>query len=177
MGIGEIGRVNAGLYAGYAKPARVPAAGETLLPNAAASRETGDSLALGITEEARARLSDENNRYLHLFKQLEDAKKQGDSAAKAYEVLRKCMVIAMRIISGDKVPAEDYRFLAENEPEMYSKAIMLRRIKEDPEEYDRLSEDEDEEAASPETDGASETNMPQPPAAAAEPAREAEQDQ
>jgi len=74
--------------------------------------------------------------------QMENAKQQGKAAAKQYDTLRKCMIIAMRIMDGDIVPKEDYRFLAEHEPEMYKRAIFLRQQKEDPEKHKRLSEDD-----------------------------------
>ena len=44
------------------------------------------------------------------------------------------------------MPREDYRFLAENEPALYKQAILMRQYKEDPEEHERLSEDEEEGA-------------------------------
>lgn len=53
----------------------------------------------------------------------------------------KCIIIAMRIINGDHVPSKDRAFLAENEPEMYSNAILLRRQNDKPKKYDSLFED------------------------------------
>jgi hypothetical protein len=79
-----------------------------------------------------------------LRKQMEGARQQGESMAEQLGIIQKCMIIAMRIMNGDIVPKEDYEFLAEHDPELYSKAIMLRRVKDDPDEYDRLSEDEEE---------------------------------
>ena len=80
-----------------------------------------------------------------LRKQMESAREQGEAAAAAFEEKRKCLLISMRIMNGDKVPPADHQYLAEKDPELYGKAILMRRIKEDPEEYDRLSEDEEEE--------------------------------
>ena len=94
--------------------------------------------------------------YETLTQQLEQARLQAQAKAEELERLRKCLVIALRIISGDKVPAEDYRFLAENEPKLYSQSITLRMAKKDPEEHDRLSEDESEEGS--ESDGAQRTD-------------------
>ncbi|MCL1830663.1 MAG: hypothetical protein FWG21_04455, partial [Oscillospiraceae bacterium] len=78
--------------------------------------------------------------------QIESMKQDGEAAAKALEIQRKCFIIAMRIIRGDDVHPADHRLLAENEPEMYNKAILLRRQKEDPEKHERLSEDEKEKS-------------------------------
>ncbi len=58
-----------------------------------------------------------------------------------YENMIKCMKIAMRIIAGDEVPNRDKRFLAENEPAMFSRAILLRKHKDKPKKYDSLLED------------------------------------
>jgi hypothetical protein len=78
-----------------------------------------------------------------LKERIENARQQGDAAAKSLDTQRKCRIIAMRIINGDIVPDADHRFLMENDPEMYKRAIMLRRHKQDPDEYDRLSDDEE----------------------------------
>ena len=88
--------------------------------------------------------------------QLEIARKQSEGAAKEWETLIKCLKIAMRIMSGDIVPKADHRYLAKNEPEMYAKAITLRRHKAEPKKHKRLSEKEEPEKAekkdSPKTD-------------------------
>lgn len=56
-----------------------------------------------------------------------------------------CMQIAMRIISGDKVPDKDRQFLAENDPGMYSKALLLQRQNDDPKKHKSLLPDDDDE--------------------------------
>lgn len=78
-------------------------------------------------------------------KQVEAAQKQGEAMSKTMEVQMKCMTIAMHIISGDKVPQEDHRYLSEKDRELYMKALSMRIEKEKPEECDRVSEDEEEE--------------------------------
>ena len=77
-------------------------------------------------------------------RQMEGARQQGEAKAEALRILRKSLEIAMRIMSGDNVPAADHRFLAENNPELYAKAITMRIAREDPIDYDRLSKDEGE---------------------------------
>ena len=89
-----------------------------------------------------------------LRKQMENAKEQGEAMGKALEVIRKCMVIAMRIIKGDKVPKEDHKFLRENDLERYVKAIMLRQANDNPKKHKRVSEDEEESQGASSTDAA-----------------------
>jgi len=74
---------------------------------------------------------------------LKQAREAGEGAASAWKEKILCLQIAMRIMSGDTVPLEDHRYLRERDAELYSRAIQLRIEKEDPKEYDRLSEDEE----------------------------------
>lgn len=73
-------------------------------------------------------------------------KAQAEAKAKSdeYSDTFKCMRIASRIMSGDKVPQKDREYLAKNEPEMYAKALMLRCQKKNPKEYKSLVDDEEE---------------------------------
>jgi len=82
-----------------------------------------------------------NNRldyYQELFEQLDNI----DNSENPYMDKIKCLQIAIRIISGDKVPMKDEKFLMEHEPEMYFRAILLRRQKEDPKKYKSLVDDD-----------------------------------
>lgn len=82
-----------------------------------------------------------NNRldyYQELFNQLDDI----DNSENPYMDKIKCLQIAIRIISGDKVPMKDEKFLMEHEPEMYFRAILLRRQKEDPKKHKSLLGDD-----------------------------------
>jgi hypothetical protein len=74
---------------------------------------------------------------------LEAAKEMGEGMAEFFQIKIKCLVIAMRIIKGDEVPAADHRFLAENDLELYTKAMSMRQQNPKPEKHDRLSEDPD----------------------------------
>ena len=154
MDIQRIAGNQPGLYASVAKtaqPADANATGQAAQP--------GNTImqAVAQVEEAKKSLAQEMERMRaeseSLRLQVEQAKQQGEAAARQFDTLQKCLIIARRIISGDEVPREDYRFLAENEPALYKQAILMRQHKEDPEEYDRLSEDEEEAA-----DGSSKTD-------------------
>ena len=94
-----------------------------------------------------------------LQRQLEAARKQSEGAAEYYRRKLKCILIAMRIMQGDKVPPEDHSFLAEEEPELYQKAMSLRIEKEDPEEYDRVSEDEKNDYETPDDEESTPVRM------------------
>ncbi|NLZ83728.1 MAG: hypothetical protein GX915_08690 [Clostridiales bacterium] len=85
--------------------------------------------------------------YLELQEQLKQAHESADAAGESFESLGKCIQIAMRIVSGDKVPIQDEQYLMENNMELYSMAMNMRMIKEDPKEWDSLL-DEDKKTMS-----------------------------
>lgn len=89
------------------------------------------------------KLEEMRNNYILLADQLHNLNEQGKASAEAAEIKQKCLTIAMRIMSGDDVPADDYRFLLEKDPELYGKAIIMRMQKENPAKHKRLSKDED----------------------------------
>jgi len=111
-----------------------------------------------ISEKAKAKaddfqkmLEEMRSEMQALREGLKRAGEAGDGAAAAWKEKIQCLIIAMRIMSGDNVPEEDHRFLRERDVELYSRAIMMRIKKEDPEDYDRLSE-EDEQGGNNVTD-------------------------
>ena len=71
---------------------------------------------------------------------------QRDAAENEYEVRRKCLQIAMRLMKGAKVSPEDMQFLLENDPGLYLQAMLMRPVKTDSEEYESISGDEDKES-------------------------------
>ena len=94
------------------------------------------------TSDFRKMLDDMRSEMQALRERLQQAREAGEGAAAAWKEKIKLLRIAMRIMSGDKVPVEDHRFLMERDAELYSRAIKMRMEKDDPKEYDRLSEDE-----------------------------------
>lgn len=92
------------------------------------------------TKEEQARVERERE---ELLKQLENAREQGEAVADMMEKRMKCLLIASRIMGGDEVPVEDYRYLAENDLDLYSKAVSMRMEKENPNKHKRVSEDEE----------------------------------
>ena len=112
--------------------------------------------ALDISEEAKQKskellqsnLEEMRNRQRQLQEDIKRAGEAGEGMASAMKEKLICLKIAMRIMSGDTVPYQDHRYLAEKDPDLYHQAISMRVEKEDPEEFDRLSEDEDESRSS-----------------------------
>jgi hypothetical protein len=135
---------------------------------------------VAISAEAKSKsddfqnmLDEMRNEMKALREGLKQAREAGEGAAKGWRDKIKCLQIAMRIMSGDKVPLEDHRFLRDRDSELYAKAIKLRIEKEDPKEYDRLSDDEETDdgyAVSGARDAAPVTIDAQPAEAAAQPA-------
>lgn len=57
----------------------------------------------------------------------------------------KCLEIARRIQGGHKVPERDRKFLAEKQPEMYLRAMLMKNQNpKDPKKYQSLLDDEDQ---------------------------------
>ena len=87
-------------------------------------------------------IEDESNMIAEMLRQLEESK----NSENPYDGFIKCIQIAMRIMNGDKVPEKDKQFLIENQPQMYSNALLLRRPNEKPKKYDSLLADEKNDA-------------------------------
>ena len=80
-----------------------------------------------------------------LQEQMEQIRESGEAQAEEMEKKSKCIVIAGRVASGDKVPYKDMQYLMKNDPELYAQAMKLRVPKDDPKEYDSITEEEEEE--------------------------------
>ena len=69
--------------------------------------------------------------------------KEGTDSAR---VMSKCMLIASRLTSGDKVPLKDERFLQKHDMKLYLQAMKMRIPKQEPKEWDSITDDEEEQA-------------------------------
>ena len=76
--------------------------------------------------------------------ELKRAGEVAEGMGEAMKEMIKCLRIAMRIMSGHNVPEADHRYLMDKDTALYSKAIMMRKEIIDPEDLERLSEDEEE---------------------------------
>ena len=89
----------------------------------------------------------------------ERARETAEAMAEWLDARLKCLKIASRIMSGDRVPPEDSRFLLENDPKLYQMAVTGRLPKEDPKEHKSVLDEEDlggPESADAQTQSASE---------------------
>jgi len=62
------------------------------------------------------------------------------------DIYRKCLKVAIRIMRGGKVHDADLRFLLQNDPGLYFQAMLLRQPKENPEEHERITDDDNEQS-------------------------------
>ena len=96
-----------------------------------------------------SRHEDRENRSDGLLGMLDDAeqkKEELDGLSEQLKVQHKCLIIAMRIMQGKKVPLKDELYLMEHDPEGYKLAMALRKPpKKDEKECKSVLDDEDEQ--------------------------------
>lgn len=103
-----------------------------------------------ISNEAKALLAQnenlftDNEKIQELKEILRELKEASDKSSNPLDLFTKCIQIAIHIMNGDNVPIKDMHFLAENEPELYSSALLLRQQNDKPKRHDSLLEDEEE---------------------------------
>ncbi len=101
-----------------------------------------------ISQEAKLLFleSEKSNDYQEKIKEIEEMierfKETNKKTEDPLDILGKCLQIALRIMKGDRVPAKDMQFLAENEPSLYSNALLLRQENDKPKTHDSLLEEE-----------------------------------
>lgn len=118
---------------------------------------------VSISDEAKALFNEDKEKFLginnysqdELDAMLESHKAATDDSNSPLKTQLLCFKIAMRIIGGDNVPSKDMAFLAEHEPGMLSRAILLRRQNKDPKDHKSLLADE-------KSDGTKDTSSPLP---------------
>ena len=121
-------------------------------------------------EEDRQKQIQEARELDNYQKMLESSRAQTKSAGEAARIRMKCMLIASRIMSGNKVPKKDYQYLAKNDPELYGKALTMRIKRENPKKYKAVSEEEEakENTTSSDTTSTEELSTEESTAAAPE---------
>ena len=80
-----------------------------------------------------------------LIEQFHNSEENAEKTAEGFEEFIQCLTIASRIMSGDKVPYSDQKFLQEKNPDLFFKASMLRQQKNNPKEYESVLSDEENE--------------------------------
>lgn len=108
-----------------------------------------DSIIISIDGKNKA--EEEQNRSQEmqdLMRQLENSREQAKAMGEDMKIRMKCLEIAMSIMSGDKVPLKDERYLAKHDLGLYAKALMMRVEKEKPKKLDSILEDEEDNSDS-----------------------------
>lgn len=103
-------------------------------------------VSLNISDTGKQKLEEQKNFLEFLQQQLDSVEQQKKAGEKSWDAMGKCLTIAMRISSGDNVPASDIQFLQDHNPELFMQAMSLRVLKKDPEDYDSVLDGDEDEA-------------------------------
>ena len=94
-------------------------------------------------EQLREQKKQEYDSAMQQLEQMREAEKQAEKSGKKFTDYGKLLKIAMRIMNGDKVPMADKKKLAEEMPDLYKQAILMRRLDNDkPKKYKSEYEDD-----------------------------------
>lgn len=94
-------------------------------------------------EQLREQKKQEYDSAMQQLEQMREAEKQAEKSGKKFTDCGKLLKIAMRIMNGDKVPMADRKKLAEEMPDLYKQAILMRRLDNDkPKKYKSEYEDD-----------------------------------
>ena len=92
-------------------------------------------------EQLREQKKQEYDSAMQQLEQMREAEKQAEKSGKKFTDYGKLLKIAMRIMNGDKVPMADRKKLAEEMPDLYKQAILMRRL-DKPKKYKSEYEDD-----------------------------------
>lgn len=94
-------------------------------------------------EQLREKKKQEYDSAMQQLEQMREAEKQAEKSGKKFTDYGKLLKIAMRIMNGDKVPMADRKKLAEEMPDLYKQATLMRRTDNDkPKKYKSEYEDD-----------------------------------
>ncbi len=99
------------------------------------------------TDDTLSKLDANKSQLDDLTRQVEVGQESLKAQMNQIEVRRKCMTIAIRIMNGDNVPRQDYKYLAKNDMGLYSTAITCRMQKENPKDHKRVSTEDNPDNA------------------------------
>lgn len=124
--------------------------GKAALPKARTDRTAWSRQALSFLQEV-------NRQDMEQRRKLLEAKQRDSGELKALseslKTMDRCQKIASRIMRGDKVPPQDEMYLMDNDPDGYKLALVCRKPKEKPKEWESVLEEEDREGGSGECAG------------------------
>ena len=113
---------------------------ETLeLPAAVSFESTADTQMQQVFD----RLSEMQSEVNSISSQLKAIQSSNDAQADEMRIRMMCLIIASRIMMGDRVPPKDHQFLAEHNMELYKTAITMRVANDNPKKHKALSADEE----------------------------------
>ncbi len=94
-------------------------------------------------EQLREQKKQEYDSAMNQLEQMRETEKQTEKSGKKFTDYGKLLKIAMRIMNGDKVPMADRKKLAEEMPDLYKQATLMRRTDNDkPKKYKSEYEDD-----------------------------------
>ncbi len=139
------------------------------------SRQAVEAMKEALDKKAREK-KEKGGAKSDMQQQLDNAKQAAEAKMEETKMKLRCLQIALSIMNGDNVPPEDEKYLMDHDPELHFRAIMMRRLKEDPEEKESVLEDEEQKeeggadpaapAPAPATESAAATEAPPAPAEA-----------
>lgn len=165
----QLTKTQGGLYAAssHTAPGASSAGKNTGLQKAQALQEENEGATVAISaeglglskknqdEDALAKEAIERKMYQEM---LENANEAAEGQGEGFGDLAKALEIARRILDGDIVPPQDEKFLMEFNSEIYMRVKSMAKQKEDPEEYESLMEEEEDNKSSEKTGGGENLN-------------------
>ena len=144
------GRQRRAAQTAEAAPQRMEKKSAGAKTGAALSKPRSDKTAW--SQAALSFLQEVDRQEMENRRKLLEAKQKGngelDALSKALKTMDKCRKIAGRIMRGDKVPPQDERYLMDNDPDGYKLALVCRKPKEKPKEWETALDEEDLEGGS-----------------------------
>ncbi len=117
--------------------------------NASVSEEeSNEPLSNSVIIEVKKLMQRKEDEYDQLQRDLIAARQSASSFGQGFQVKIKCLRIAGRITAGDKVSAQDRKYLAKHDPEMLAMAEMRKIEKEEPKKKPNITTKEDAEKES-----------------------------
>lgn len=95
-------------------------------------------------EQLRQQKQQEYEQAMKQLQKMREEKQKSDDEGDKFTDYAKLLKIAMRIMNGDKVPTSDRKKLAEEMPDLYQQATLMRSSNKNPKKYKKEFEDEED---------------------------------
>ena len=103
------------------------------------------TISKNMNQEAKNTLLNQLNESKMLYEQLQQNDEEVKAMKESFEILMKCLKIAMAMLSGKKVMESDQEFLMKNNPDLYKMACLLKKPTGDEEEKEISGEENKQE--------------------------------